>query len=170
MRSLEWFAEQLAHWTGICVMVLVAAFTLLVTVSVILRYGFSQGVDWSEEAGRYLMIWMGFLGASLALRKGAHVGITMIREALPGPIRRVVTLVGSLVVFAFFAVIAYQGILLLGLVSQKTSLVLPISMFWPYLAVPVGIILMGIQLVPLMIREWRIGSITPASEIGEQLT
>lgn len=170
MRSLERLAERLAYWTGICVMVLVAAFTLLVTVSVVLRYGFSQGLDWSEEAGRYLMIWMGFLGASLALRKGAHVGITMIREALPRPLRRVVTLVASLAVLGFFLVMAYEGIYLLGPVSQKTSLVLPISMFWPYLAVPVGIILMIIQLVPLMIREWRTGTSVPASEIGEQLT
>ncbi len=170
MRGLEWFTERVAHWTGIGVMVLVAAFTLLVTVSVVMRYGFSQGLDWGEEAGRYLMIWMGFLGASLALRNGSHVGITMIREALPRPIGRVVTLVAALVVLAFLLVIAYEGIYLLGPVSQKTSLVLPISMVWPYLAVPVGLILMIIQLVPLALREWRAGSSAPESEIAGQLT
>jgi TRAP-type C4-dicarboxylate transport system permease small subunit len=169
MHILERVAARLAHWTGIVVMILVAAFTLLVFASVVLRYGFSQGLDWGEEAGRYLMIWMGFLGASLALRNGGHVGITMIRETLPAPVQRVVTLVASLGILAWFVVTAYGATFLLETVSQKTSLVLPISMFFPYLAVPVGIILMVVQLVPLMIREWRTGGSVKASDVGEGL-
>jgi TRAP-type C4-dicarboxylate transport system permease small subunit len=170
MEALERFADRVAYWTGIGVMVLVAAFTLLVCVSVFLRYGLSQGLDWSEEAGRYLMIWMGFLGASLALRNGAHVGVTMLRDALPTPIRRVVLLVGTVVVFGFFAMVTYQGILLLGMVSSKESLVLPISMLWPYLAIPVGTLLMLIQLVPVAMREWRTGAGLHVSEAEERLT
>lgn len=170
MEALERFADRVAYWTGIGVMILVAAFTLLVCVSVFLRYGLSQGLDWSEEAGRYLMIWMGFLGASLALRNGAHVGVTMLRDALPTPIRRVVLLVGTAAVFGFFAMVTYQGILLLGMVSSKESLVLPISMLWPYLAIPVGALLMLIQLLPVAIREWKTGTGLHVSEVEERLT
>jgi TRAP-type C4-dicarboxylate transport system permease small subunit len=169
MNILDRVAERLAHWTGIGVMILVASFTLLVTASVVLRYGFGQGLDWGEEAGRYLMIWMGFLGASLALRNGAHVGITMIRDAFPLPVKRILTLVASLGMLAWFVVTAYGAIVLLETVSQKTSLVLPISMFVPYLAVPVGILLMLIQLLPLMIREWRTGTSVQDSEASEGL-
>ena len=170
MQALERFADRVAYWTGIGVMILVAAFTLLVCVSVFLRYGLSRGLDWSEEAGRYLMIWMGFLGASLALRSGGHVGVSMLREALPRPLRRVVMLVGTFAVFGFFAMVTYQGILLLGMVSSKDSLVLPISMLWPYLSIPVGALLMLIQLLPVAIREWRTGTSLHASEAEERLT
>ena len=169
MHILDRMADRLARWTGIGVMILVAAFTLLVTASVVLRYGFDQGVDWGEEAGRYLMIWMGFLGASLALRKGGHVGITMIREALPAPIRRVMTLTASVAILAWFVITTFGAIQLLVIVSQKTSLVLPISMFLPYLAVPVGLGLMIVQLMPLIVREWRTGKSVQDSDGGEGL-
>jgi len=170
MRDLEWFAERVAYWTGVGVMILVAAFTLLVSVAVVLRYGFGRGLEWSEEAGRFLMIWMGFLGASLSLRNGAHVGVSMLRDALPRPMRRVLMLIGSLIGLTFFVVVAYQGIILLGGVREKTSLVLPISMFWPYLSVPLGLILMIIQMVPMVIREWQIGAAAQVSETEERLT
>lgn len=169
MQTLERFAERVAYWTGICVMVLVAAFTLLIAVSVFLRYGLSRGLDWTEELGRYLMIWMGFLGASLALRNGAHVGVDMVRAALPRAVRRVVILIGSLIICSFFVMVTYQGIRLVSMVQEQESLVLPISMFWPYLAIPVGTLLMLVQLVPLTIREWRTGSVVHVSEAEERL-
>ena len=158
LTSLERFADRVAYWTGIGVMFFVAAFTVLVSFSVILRYGFSQGLEWSEELGRYLMIWMGFLAASLALRGGAHVGVDLIRELLPPSRRRIVVLASSVAVFCFFAMVVYQGSVLLILVWPKPSLVLPVSMFWPYLAIPVGALLMLVQLVPLAVREWTTGS------------
>ncbi len=169
MQTLERFAERVAYWTGICVMVLVAAFTLLIAVSVFLRYGLSRGLDWTEELGRYLMIWMGFLGASLALRNGAHVGVDMVRATLPRAVRRVVILIGSLIICSFFVMVTYQGIRLVSMVQEQESLVLPISMFWPYLAIPVGTLLMLVQLVPLTIREWRTGSVVHVSEAEERL-
>lgn len=170
LRSLERVADRLASWTGLGVMVLVAAFTLLVSLSVVLRYGFGRGLDWSEELGRYLMIWMGFLGASLALRNGAHVGVEMVREALPRPLRRIVILAGSLITFSFFVMVAYQGIRLIGMVWPQESLVLPISMFWPYLAIPIGMLLMIVQLVPMVVREWRSGAPVHPGATEERLT
>jgi TRAP-type C4-dicarboxylate transport system permease small subunit len=79
-------------------------------------------------------------------------------------------LVGTVAVFGFFAMVTYQGILLLGMVSSKESLVLPISMLWPYLAIPVGALLMLIQLLPVAIREWRTGTGLHMSDAEERLT
>ena len=159
-------ADRIARWTGIVIIVLVGAVTGLVFVSVVLRYGFATGIVWGEEAARYMMIWMGFLGASLALRKGAHVGIDMLRAAMPRPICRFLTLVASLVSIAFFAVIVYQGAILVAEVAPKESVVLPVSMMWFYLAIPVGAVLMLIQFVPLVVREWKTGAAIQATEEG----
>ena len=65
------------------------------------------------------MIWMGFLGASLALRNGSHVGITMIGESPARPVRRIVTLAASLGVLAWFVVTAYGAAFLLETVSAE---------------------------------------------------
>jgi TRAP-type C4-dicarboxylate transport system permease small subunit len=43
-------------------------------------------------------------------------------------------------------------------------------MFWPYLSVPLGLILMIIQMVPMVIREWQTGAAVQVSETEERLT
>jgi TRAP-type C4-dicarboxylate transport system permease small subunit len=52
-------------------------------------------------------------------------------------------------------VISYYGIeLVIFQIPQQTSALL-ISMFWPYLSVPVGTLLMMIQCVSLLIEDWK---------------
>jgi C4-dicarboxylate transporter DctQ subunit len=169
LRMLDRSTELLARWTGVGVMVLMAAATALVAVSVLLRYVFSMGIDWGEEVTRYIMIWMGFLGMSIALRRGAHAGVEMLRTALPLPIRRVVTMIAVFSILFFFVVVTYQGFILVGLVAEKESVVLPVSMGWFYLAIPVGMILMLVQMLPITIRAWQTGDIPQGSEIDTRI-
>jgi C4-dicarboxylate transporter DctQ subunit len=165
LQTLEQAADRLARWTGIGVMVLMAAATTLVSLSVILRYLFFTGIDWGEEATRYVMIWMGFLGTSLALRKGAHAGVEMLRAALPLPIRRIVTAIAVASMLFFFTVVVYQGFVLVTEVADKESVVIPMSMAWFYLAIPVGVLLMFVQMLPIAIRACQTGDIPQASEL-----
>lgn len=152
--AIERFAARTAFWTGIGVIILMAAFTVLITIAVGLRYILGMGLEWSEEAGRYLMIWMGFLAASLALRESAHVGIVVFRAALPPRVRRWVVLAGALLVAVFLAVVTYQAVRLVIMVIPQESLVIPFSMAWPYLAIPIGSSLMLLQLLSVTIRQW----------------
>ena len=46
--------------------------TVLVIMNVILRYVFHSGISWSEEACRFLFIWVTFLGAILTQASTAN--------------------------------------------------------------------------------------------------
>jgi C4-dicarboxylate transporter DctQ subunit len=115
------------------------------------------------------MIWMGFLGTSLALRRGAHAGLEPLRAALPLPIRRVVTAVAVASMLFFFAVVVYQGFVLVTQVADKESVVIPMSMAWFYLAIPVGMLLMFVQMLPIAIRACQTGDIPQASELEARI-
>lgn len=52
---------------------------VLVFVQVVLRYVFNTGLHWAEELARYLLIYAGFLGASIATKDRRHIVI----DALP---------------------------------------------------------------------------------------
>ncbi len=169
LEKLERFTEWVARCTGVGVMILMALATGLVAVSVLLRYVFFTGIAWSEEATRYLMIWMGFLAISLALRKGVHVGVEMLRDALPPGLRRIVTMIAVLSIFFFFGVVTYEGFLLIPKVAGTESVVLPVSMAWFYLAIPVGSLLMLLQMLPIAIRAWQTGNIPRASELETRI-
>ena len=59
----------LCRWSAIS---LVAAIAVIVIASVIMRYVFNNSISWSEDAAKFLMVWLAFLGAPLGFRHGAH--------------------------------------------------------------------------------------------------
>src|SRR4051812_32621596 len=56
---------------------------VLVFTNVTLRYLFNSGIPTSEELSRWLLVWLTFLGAIVALRQHAHLGVDSLVRALP---------------------------------------------------------------------------------------
>lgn len=59
----------------VVLVVLMAGMALMVLLNVILRYGFNSGLMMSEEMSRFFFIWLTFIGAVLALKENAHMGV-----------------------------------------------------------------------------------------------
>lgn len=97
--------------------------------------------SWTEELARYLMIWVGLLGACLAFEKRAHLGVDYFVGKFDPAGRKVLKLGALTVVLAFAA-----GALIAGgwqLVTRTLELkqmtpTLGIPKGWIYLAVPVS--------------------------------
>lgn len=62
--------------------------------NVVMRYAFNSGLTMSEELARFLFVWMTFLGATVALREHAHLGVDTVIRRLPPLGRRLALLVG----------------------------------------------------------------------------
>lgn len=60
-----------------------AVMVVLVFGNVVLRYVFNSGIAFSEELSRWLMVWLTFLGATVALRERAHLGVDTLIIMLP---------------------------------------------------------------------------------------
>jgi len=56
---------------------------ILVFGNVVLRYGFNSGISISEELSRWLFVWLVFVGAVVALRDHAHLGMDSVVSRLP---------------------------------------------------------------------------------------
>lgn len=65
-----------------------ALIVILVFSNVVARYGFGAGFAGAEEVSRLLFVWLVFLGAILALRRNAHLGVELVQARLPRPLRR----------------------------------------------------------------------------------
>ena len=65
------------------VVALMGSMAMLVFVNVITRYVFNFSIIWAEEFSQYLMIWIAYLGAGLALREGRHVAVEMLQDRCP---------------------------------------------------------------------------------------
>jgi TRAP-type mannitol/chloroaromatic compound transport system permease small subunit len=66
---------------------MVAIMTVIIILQVFMRYLFLYSLSWSEEVARYLMIWVSFLGASLALKYGFHIGVEFVINRVPEKMR-----------------------------------------------------------------------------------
>jgi TRAP-type C4-dicarboxylate transport system permease small subunit len=67
---------------GLLVLML-SVMVVMVFGNVVLRYGFNSGLDFSEELSRFLFIWVTFLGAVIAMRENAHLGLDTLIRVLP---------------------------------------------------------------------------------------
>src|SRR6266702_7218851 len=78
-RILDLYCALLKGVIAFCLAVMV----VLVFGNVVLRYGFNSGIAISEELSRWLLVWLTFLGAIVALRQHAHLGVDTLVRALP---------------------------------------------------------------------------------------
>ena len=62
---------------------MLSARVVMVFGNVVLRYGFNSGLDFSEELSRFFFIWITFLGAIIAMRENAHLGLDTLVRVLP---------------------------------------------------------------------------------------
>jgi TRAP-type transport system small permease protein len=78
-KDLDLYCRILKFAITICLALMV----VLVFGNVVLRYAFNSGIAMSEELSRWLLVWLTFLGAIVALRLHAHLGVDTLVRALP---------------------------------------------------------------------------------------
>ena len=73
-----------------------AIMVVLVFGNVVLRYAFNSGITVSEEVSRWLFVWLTFLGAIVALREHAHLGVDSLVKRLPKTGKKVALITSQL--------------------------------------------------------------------------
>ncbi len=137
----------------VVIMVLMAVLVVIVVASVVFRYVLLSPLAWSEEVSRYLMIWVGFLAASIAIQQGMHVGIDFVVQSVRPATATWLRRVARGLTAAFLIIVTAYGFLLVTSLWDQWSPVLEIRMTWPYLAIPVGCLLMLAELAVPSSRE-----------------
>ncbi|MDW7710665.1 MAG: TRAP transporter small permease [Deferrisomatales bacterium] len=132
LRLWHFLEEIVLGWT-------LLGLALLAFVQVVLRYAFSTGFDWVEEFGRYVGIFLTFLGASVGVKHGTHFSVEALVKALPPRASSAVRAFASLFTAALFAVVMWYGWTHASRLHGfgVTSASLRIPMWIPYAPIPV---------------------------------
>ncbi|MDR1708603.1 MAG: TRAP transporter small permease [Candidatus Accumulibacter sp.] len=80
--------------------------SIFVFANVVLRYFFNDGLDWADEAARYLFIWLIFLGAIVASRENAHLGVDMLVRRISVANRRRLFILNNVLILITMALCA----------------------------------------------------------------
>ena len=141
--------------------VLMAVMVLDVTWQVITRFILKHPSSFTEELANFLLIWIGLLGASYALRTKAHLGIDVLTYKLKGVKRYISSLFINTCIFLFsFAVLVLGGIRLVQITLDlnQISAALGIKMGCVYTVLPLtGLLMMYYSLFFIYetIMDWK---------------
>ena len=128
--------------TGLALVVACAMLAISASLGmfqIIMRFVIEAPAEWTEVLIRFSLIWMVFMGIPMAFRQGAMVSVDVLYRWSPPRIRRVLDVVVSGAALALIAVIIWWGwdYAQRGGVQSMAGLE-SVSMFWAYLAMPVG--------------------------------
>ncbi|MBQ1421368.1 MAG: TRAP transporter small permease [Firmicutes bacterium] len=91
----------------VCGLVL-AALVIIITIEVVSRW-MSIAMPWTDELARYLLIWMTFLGCSLALASGTHLSVDFIVKMFPKNGQKALNIITRVLIIVFFGIIMIYG-------------------------------------------------------------
>jgi len=134
----------------------------LLFVNVVLRYWFLAPIGWAEELSLYVVVWMVFVGASVAVRTRGHIAIDLLALALSPANRRRLSLLVGVIVLVFLAFFIYYSgghTLRIRASGQLTPVMLE-PMWLTYLAMPTGGALMFLRTCQVWWRVWRTPALT----------
>ena len=122
---------------GACAMLTLAS--ALGMFQIVTRFVLEQPAEWTEVLIRFSLIWMVFLAIPAAFRQGAMVSVDVLYRWSPPRIKRVLDGVVALAALVLIGIIIWYGwdYARRGGVQSMAGLE-SVSMFWAYLAMPVG--------------------------------
>jgi TRAP-type C4-dicarboxylate transport system permease small subunit len=122
--------------------VVVALFVMIVLAfsQIVLRNAFATGLSWGDPLVRYLVLWVGFIGASIATLEGRHINIDVISRWIPGRAQNLThfvvhlfsTFVCGILAYAAFRFVVFEAQMgdsaFLEIPTWILQLVLPLAM------------------------------------------
>lgn len=146
-----------------------AAAVGLTIVSVILRYGFSAGIFWAQEAVIYLVIFSTFIGAVVTLRHNEHVNVDILPTFLGERGKWFFALVGGTMTLIYCAIFGFfSWILITEPAAQNTITPALGAPLWVVeLALPIGLTLMFLRAMEIVYRTARGRQTFPEAEENE---
>ena len=142
------FYQILNKCIRVATIIVLSTITVMVSVEVVLRYFFGASLYVTEEFTRYALVWMVFLGSSLAIRDHSHFRMEIFVDRFRGRAFYGVNLAAQLLIALFLVFLVVEGIVALTFQFEQVIPTLNISMFWFYLAIPIGGVLMILNLLP----------------------
>lgn len=157
MNVIRWLDRNIENCVGITLFILM---TVFLAYQVSSRYVFNLSLAWTEELSMYCLIWVCYMGASIAVRERMHLRITMAFEWCSPKTKSLVDILVNIVScgFCIFLLIGTTEMLVLILEGNQVSAGSGLPKWIPNLGLPFAFALMVIRYIQdtvLLIQEYK---------------
>lgn len=120
------------------IIVIVAIIAVILIAAVVYRYGLGSAISWAEEASKYMMVWLTFLGTPVALRNFGHINIDLLVKVLPPRLQQLLYFVVSVIICFTMWIVFTKGMSFAEMGARQVASSFNLSMWYMYIAVPLG--------------------------------
>jgi TRAP-type C4-dicarboxylate transport system permease small subunit len=147
-RRTNGLVEKILFGLGALMIVVVAA-------QVFFRYALNHSLFWSEELARYILVWLTFLGATVAYRRGVHPRIDLVTGGRHPRLAKAMRIGAQLVAMAFFVLLVIYGTQFAYFVRLQISPALQLPKWIVMLVLPISGLLMLLHALAAIAAEIR---------------
>ena len=131
---------------------------VIVILQVFSRYILNHSLFWSEELARYLLVWLTFLGASVAYYRDMHPGVDVIYLRLPKSLKRCTRIGVTVLSLLFFLIMIWYGFRFAYFVRLQTTPALNLPKWTIFSVIPFsGLLLLMHGLAKLSVEFTKVG-------------
>ena len=154
MHRLEQWDETLGRLEKFFIVAMLSAMILLAFLQIVLRNVFSTGISWGDPLVRYLVLWVGFIGASLATREEKHITIEVFSRWISGSSWRYLKLISQLISAVICGLLTVAGWMFVQNEAQMGGAALPKIPSWVLqMIIPITFALMTLRFLTHFIAE-----------------
>jgi len=140
---------------GIMLMIILAVMVINVTWQVFSRYVLQSPSSFTDELSRYLLVWLGMLGAAYVAGQGNHLAIDLLPTKLKGEAKRKLLIIINVVIILFVIPVMIMGganLVYITFILEQKSATLQLPLAYVYMMIPFsGLLVLFYQLVDLKI-------------------
>ncbi len=155
MRFLYFLDEHISRLEQILISALLTVMILLAFWQIVLRNFFATGIDWGDSLVRYLVVWVGFIGAAIATKEGTHISIDVFSRWITGKGSSAIQVISHLSSAVICGLLAWAGIKFIWYEAQMGGTAFFNLPIWiPELIIPITFGLMTLRYTLRLINEF----------------
>ena len=142
------FLDRVERAIYFIAMTLLAVMFANTATGIIVDQVVGNSLVWIEEINNLLFAWICFLGAGAVARSGGHIGVDIVYNLLGCRFQQALRVMYAVLTMIIVWVMVFFGMKMANFVGQsQTSIYLDINLFYFYLSVPVGGVLLGLNAI-----------------------
>lgn len=162
-KTLRIIDRSLAVVENSLVVIIVTTMVVMSFLQVFLRNFFDYGILWGDIFLRHLVLWVGFIGASLATRDEKHINIDILSRITPEKYRPYLRTIVDLFTILVCIALAQAGYGFLQYEIEGNTILFNDIPAWPFqMIIPIGFALIAFRfLLKILERIFGVPSAEP---------
>ena len=146
MKFLYILDQRISRLEKFLIVALLIVMILMAFSQIVLRNFFNTGIDWGDSLIRYLVVWVGFIGAAIAAKEDKHITIDVLSRWITGAGENTIQAISHFSSAAICGLLTWAGIKFIWFEAQMGGTAFFNLPVWvPELIIPITFGLMTLR-------------------------